>query len=268
MKNKNKDFISLYKQMYQDNPWKMAPFAFWKMKELFEEATVHFHEETRAYMPVRDNHLVTIMAENTPTIENVDYNSLDCITIREDQFSLIKDELKGFNKAEIEPLYYNFTTKLESTLSNDYSVVEFDFNNIEHYQKAAEIINEDLGRFFSDRNIKKMTSFYTFDPKLWFFIRDKKEDELIGISVSTFEQDVKEVDIDWMYIRTRYHKKGIGRFMIEETVRRSKGAKIIRVSGKNEFYKKCGFAPRGIWVWLAKPDYSLYAPAIQPNITE
>ncbi|MFP4457794.1 MAG: GNAT family N-acetyltransferase, partial [Clostridia bacterium] len=177
-------------------------------------------------------------------------------------------DLNIFNKAIIEPLYFDKRNKVEVKLDDKYEIVDFDFDNDMHLINASEIINEDLGDFFKSDNIRKMATFPSFSQGLCFFIKDTTNEELIGVSISTYCKEVEEVDIDWMYIRKNYHRQGIGSFMINETVRRSKDAKIIRVSGKNEFYKRCGFIAKELWVWAAKPGYSFYAPAIQPNILE
>ncbi len=264
-----KDFLPLYKELYKENPSKLSPFAYWKMERLFEEASITYNKEKNIYYLVRNNHLICYLSNDNKMHLPLDkVNDFDCITIEKSVYDLVEDSLEGFNKAVIEPLYYNMDYKIEAKLDERFEVLDFNPLAKEHYIMAAEIINEDLGDYFTEDNIRKMTTFPSYDKDLWFFIREKDTGKLAGISISTFSDEVKEVDIDWMYIRTAYHKQGIGRYMIYETVKRSDKAEIIRVSGVNEFYKKCGFEPKELWAWAAKPGYSFYSPSIQPNILE
>lgn len=262
-------FFSIYKDLYKKNPSETAPFAYWKMIELFKDSKIEYLPRHDTYYVIRDNHLISYISNNSVChLSKKELNGLDCITILKEIYESVEDELVGFKKAIIEPLYFDFSYKLEANLDSRYEVVNLDVENESHFIKACEIINEDLGEFFKKENIVKMTTFPSFDPKYWFFIRDKNKDELVAVSISTYCEEVKEVDIDWMYIRNNYQRQGIGRFMISETVRRAKDANIIRVSGKNEFYKKCGFVAKELWVWVAKPHFSFHAPAIQPNILD
>jgi GNAT superfamily N-acetyltransferase len=76
---------------------------------------------------------------------------------------------------------------------------------------------------------------------------------------------VKETDLDWIFIRPSHHGRGAGRFLIQQIVNRSADrSNVIRVGGTVEFYKRCGFYNKRLWVWATRQGYCFTAPAVQP----
>lgn len=260
-------FQKKHSEIYFSDSSGCAPFAFWKMQKLCEDGEAFFIPKYDCYYVVRNKHLLIYSSpDNQCHIPIEELNSLDCISMKADIFNTIKDKISGFQVSYDECLYYDKCYKPNTVTKKRFNVIEFDFSNENHFKIAAEIINQ-KGDFFKADNIKKMTTFPTYDPKLWFFVQDDVSRELIGIAISTYHPDVMETDLDWIYIRTKQHGQGAGRFMIEEIIRRSTDrSRVIRVGGTVEFYKKCGFFSKELWTWAAKPGYSFYAPSIQPNV--
>jgi GNAT superfamily N-acetyltransferase len=261
-------FQEKHKEIYFYNSSGYAPFAFWKMQRLCEDGEAFFIPEYECYYVVRNKHLLIYSSpDNQCHIPVEELNNLDCISMKADIFNTIKDKLSGFQVSYFECLYYDKNYTLNIPINNRFNVVKFDFLNQNHFKIAAEIINENEGDFLKADNIKKMTTFPTFDPSLWVFVQGNVSGELIGIGISTYHPEVMETDLDWIYISNTHHGQGAGRFMIEEIIRRSSDrSRVIRVGGTVEFYKKCGFYNKELWAWTAKPGYSFYAPSIQPNV--
>ena len=110
-----------------------------------------------------------------------------------------------------------------------------------------------------------MTGYSAFDPSLWFFVRDKESQELIAISISEYNNDVKQTDLDWISVSPKYQGKGAGRYLIEKTIERCiHKSDDICVGGTAAFYRKCGFYDYEQWVWARKEGYRFVAPMIQP----
>lgn len=258
-------FQKIHETLYHTDSSGYAPFAYWKMKALCEDAEAFSLPEFECYYVIRDSHLLIYSsADNLCHIPLDELNKLSGICMKAEMLDSIKDHLSGFQVSYAECLYYDFSYQPKTMLYDYLGIVKFDFSNEDHYRIASEIINQGSDWLNAD-NIKKMTSFPSFDPSLWFFIHDKSSNELVGFCISTFDKFVKETDLDWIYIRPHHHGKGAGRYMIEEIIRRSiNRSNIIRVSGTAEFYKRCGFYNKQLWVWAVKPGYSFVAPAIQP----
>jgi GNAT superfamily N-acetyltransferase len=110
-----------------------------------------------------------------------------------------------------------------------------------------------------------MTGYSAFDPSLWFFVKDTVSQELVAVSISAYDSEVRQTDLDWIYVSPLYQGKGAGRFLIEETIRRCKDkSEDICVGGTVEFYRRCGFYDYEQWVWASKDGYQFNAPKIQP----
>jgi len=93
-------------------------------------------------------------------------------------------------------------------------------------------------------NIRKIARQYkehsVFAPDLWIFAKDNIENKLVGISISNFDKEIGETQIDWFFISLQFHGQRVGSFLINEAVNRVKNrVKYIHAGGTNEFYKKC-----------------------------
>ncbi len=258
-------FRQKHRALYLADPAGYAPFAFWKMQALCADAEAFHLPEHGCYYVIRDGHLLIYASPGgrcrIPTDE---LNRLSAISLPADLFDELEDRLTGFEVSYSECLFYDFSYRSNARDQSAFGIVEFDFADGNHYRAAAEIINQD-DDWLNPANIKKMTGFPSFDPRLWFFIEDGATKELIGFCISTYDPSVRETDLDWIFIRPQHHGRGAGRFMIEEIIRRSRDrSDVIRVGGTVEFYKRCGFYNKRLWVWAAKPGYRFVAPAIQP----
>jgi GNAT superfamily N-acetyltransferase len=110
-----------------------------------------------------------------------------------------------------------------------------------------------------------MTAYSAFEPSLWFFVRDRELQELAAISISAYNAEIRQTDLDWIFVSPEYQGKGCGRFLVNETIRRCRDkSDSICVGGTEEFYRRCGFIDFEQWVWAAKEGYRLVAPSIQP----
>ena len=113
--------------------------------------------------------------------------------------------------------------------------------------------------------VKRMVSFSAFDPSLWFFVQDAESGKNVAVSISAYSPEVRETDLDWIFVLPEYQGKGAGRFLINETIRRCRDkSDIIRVGGTVEFYRRCGFVDDTLWVWATKPGYNFTCESIQP----
>jgi GNAT superfamily N-acetyltransferase len=214
---------------------------------------------------IRDKHLLVYYSPDNELHIGIDeLNELDCISLPAAVYDQIKGELIGFNDSRAWNLSYDFGYIPPAPVSYLYDIVDFDFENQYHYVKATELINQG-GEWLTDKNIRHMMKYSAFDPSLWFFVEEKESKELIAVSISEYSEEVRQTDIDWVYVAPGRQGKGAGRFLIEKTIERCKGkSDDICVGGTVDFYKKCGFYDYELWVWAPKDGYRFTAPAIQP----
>jgi len=267
MKISSEDFLEKYKQLFLTLTTGIGIFAFWKMKYLIENGESFFLSDYGCYYTIYNNHLVIYHSPDNKMHLSLDaLNKLDCISIPANIFDIVKEHLTGFNPSYDWGLKYNFAYNPPDHTSLLYDVVDFDFTNSEHFEIAAKIIDI-KGDWINERNIRKMMTYSAFDPSLWFFIKDATSQELAAISISAYDAEVKQTDLDWIYVAPEYQGKGCGRYLIEETIRRCKDrSKSICVGGQVGFYRKCGFVNDTLWVWAPKQDYQFKAYGITPEV--
>lgn len=265
MKIPVEDFQQNFKELFLAKTPYITTLAYWKMKHLIEDGETYYLPEHNCYYLIRDKHLLVYHSPDQELhISIEELNSLDCISLPADMFDKIKDKLVGFHENRAWGLRYDFCYEPPKQQSTRYEAVNFDFQNTDQYKKAAEIINGGSD-WLTEKNIEKMTGYSAFDPSLWFFVKDTASRELVAISISAYDGEVRQTDLDWIYVSPPYQGKGAGRFLIEETIRRCKDkSDDICVGGTVEFYRRCGFYDYEQWVWASKEGYQLNAPKIQP----
>ena len=261
------DFQKKHLELYH-LPGYFGSSPLWKMEKLFEDAEAFYLPEHDFYYVIRDKHLLMYYSPDGQCHIPVDeLNSLDGISMDAALFDTIKDRLPGFEISYLEGLQYdkNYVPPILSGDKND--VVEFDFSDEEHYALVAHIINEvyDGNGNFSSERVKRIKSVYescsVFDPLLWFYVRDRETNKLTGVALSTYQESIRQTVLDWIFILPEFHGAGVGRFMIQEIIRRSLGrSDSIIVGGLVAFYKKCGFYTHRLDVWAVKPGYSFNGP--------
>lgn len=91
------------------------------------------------------------------------------------------------------------------------------------------------------------------DPYLWLgaFVGEA----LVGAVIADRDHEVGEVSLDWVQVHPHWHRRGIGRALVCEALRRSRlGSDFATVSGdvENEtgpeyLYRTCGFEGDVVW---------------------
>jgi GNAT superfamily N-acetyltransferase len=243
-------------------------FAFWKLKELILYGNTYYLPENDTYYAVYNGLLFCCISNDGQCrISKEELNKLQCISLNATMFDKIKDYLVGYNVNYNYKLHYNYKYEFPFINTERYTVIPFDFTNENHFAEASNIINQGEGDWMMPDNIRKIMREPVFDPSLWYFAYNIINNKLVGISISTYDKQLQETDIEWLYVLPQFHNQGVGRFLISETIKHSKSRSAdIRVGGTNEFYKKCGFIERERSVWACKNGYSLVASFIQPNI--
>lgn len=255
-------------------------FAFWKFKALALDidTDTFYIPEKDCYYSIYTNKIQNkkmlisyISKDEECHIPIEELNSLDCISLMANTFDKIYDNLAGFNVDYGYKLHYDYSY-VPVAHTELYSIEEFDFFDEQHFIEAAAMINEEEeDAWFLPANVRKIKSLYekssVFEADLWFFAKDKVTNKLAGVTISSFDKEIEETDIDWVFILPQFQGKGAGRLLINETIKRSKDrSKSIKVGGANEFYKKCGFIEKDCNAWATKEGYDFVASCIQPNI--
>ncbi len=246
-------------KLYALDPAKYTPFALWKMQKMTGEGQAFHLPEFDCYYVIRDKQLLFYTsADQKCHLPLKTLNGLDFIVMNPDILDSVKDRLEGFNISYGWTLYYNFNHRPEQKPNPRYAVVDFDFASESHFQIAADIINGGAGGFMNAQRMRKWTAFPSYDPSLWFFMQDTETQKLVSIGISTFHQEAKETDLDWIFVLPAYQGKGAGRTLIAEIIHRSaQRSNVIRVGGLEAFYKRCGFFEKERWGYAVKPGFGM-----------
>jgi len=259
-------FLANYKQLFLARTPGIAVFAYWKMKYLIETGECYHLPAHDCWYMIRDGHLLVYYAPDGKMHIPVDeLNRLDCISLPAALYDTLKGQLAGFEAKYSWGLRYDFAYQPHPMEPSRYKAVDFDFASRAHYRRAAGITG-----WLRPRDFKKvasnMTSLSAFEPKLWFFVREKASGALVALSISAYCAEARQTDLDYVNVLPEYQGKGCGRFLIGETIRRCiDKSDDICVGGTVEFYRRCGFVDYEQWAWAAKEGYKFKAEGIQPR---
>ncbi|MBR0508088.1 MAG: GNAT family N-acetyltransferase [Clostridia bacterium] len=95
----------------------------------------------------------------------------------------------------------------------------------------------------------------TYDPSLWIAIRDKASGQIVASGIAELDARIGEGILEWIQVSPEHRRKGLGRFVVNELLRRMQGrAAFCTVSGKRNdpgdpfaLYRACGFRDPVIW---------------------
>lgn len=259
----NTDFILSAEKTYKENPQKFG-FAFWKHRELLKSADL-FEEVVSGCIhmyAINKNRLVYYWSEDNRMVISKDrLAGFDLLYLHSKYIDSITGLTDTHNISDGNALIYNKNFK-ETKINKCYYADSFNFNNTDDYIETADIINNSTfeGGNMTTEKIKGFTKLPVFDGNLWFFVKEKETGKPVGIGISIYDKDIRETELEWIYVQSDHHGKGVGRILIKETVHRAKDkSDIIRVGGvADDFYIKCGFETKtDQWLWVKRKDSNI-----------
>ncbi len=258
MRINNDLFIDKVKELYMDNPCYLSSIAFWKTERILKKAeTFEVKSKDNIYLYAIDHEKLVFYWSNQKMnflFKQEETNAFDCLILHEDYYRLIKNDLINYQIDEMTPLIYRGQLT-DYSLHHDFRIDHFNFMIDKDYNDACFLINSAYkGHHHKQEEIKSWTKDMAFDPCLWFWITEKKTNDRAALAISTYQAKTKETYLDWIQVSPKYHKKGLGKVLVYETIKRAfSKSNIIRVTGiADDFYKKCGFINIEKWYFIKK----------------
>lgn len=125
----------------------------------------------------------------------------------------------------------------------------------------AQIINRsypDLS--VTEEQVRGFTQSPAYCPRLWVMAVHIPTGEVMGCALADLDRESGEGSLEWVQVLPQWRRRGIGRLMVTELLRRMKGtARFATVSGKcgspdspERLYRACGFTGNDVWHILSK----------------
>ncbi len=100
----------------------------------------------------------------------------------------------------------------------------------------------------------------TYDPSLWIAVRDRTSGRIAATGIAELDARIGEGILEWIQVSPDCRRKGLGRFVVNELLRRMQGkASFCTVSGKRNdpcdplaLYRSCGFQNMTVWHVIKK----------------
>ena len=94
-----------------------------------------------------------------------------------------------------------------------------------------------------------------YDASLWFAVRESGSGRIVASGIGEMDKNIREGILDWIQVSPDSKRKGLGRFVVCELLRRMAGrANFVTVSGRLNnpdnplaLYRSCGFENPVIW---------------------
>lgn len=117
----------------------------------------------------------------------------------------------------------------------------------------VEIINASYGDIsVTEGQMQALTDTAVYAPELWILAEDRSTGSCVGCAIADLDREAGEGILEWVQVLPEYRRKGIGRLLVKELLRRMKGkAEFATVSGKDvgaeRLYQSCGFRGNDLW---------------------
>lgn len=149
-------------------------------------------------------------------------------------------------------LYHNLKN-IDKTNFDGFEVVTSTKDDIKTIVNLVNKSYDDMQASY--KQFKNYTRTSVYNPDLWILIKEKSSNHIVGCGIADFDNEAKELILEWIQVLPEYRRKGIGRLIVNELLNRSKNiANFATVSGKVDnstkpelLYRKCGFVGNDIW---------------------
>lgn len=179
------------------------------------------------------------------------------------------DDLTGFLDERYFRLFHDMKN-IENLKPEGFIIKTAEANE---FSVIAEIINASYDDIKTDAAaIERLTETPVYDGNLWIFAEEEKSGKAAGCAIADFDPEAKELIIEWVQVLPEFRRKGVGKLLVNEVLRRGKaGADFATVSGKADceskpemLYRACGFKGNDIWHIMRrkKKTSGSFAPAI------
>lgn len=165
----------------------------------------------------------------------------------------------------IDELYFRLYHNLKNIVKINIDGFEAVTSTKEDIETIVDIINKSYdGMQASYEQFENYIKTPVYNPDLWILIKEKSSDNIVGCGIADFDNEAKELILEWIQVLPEYRRKGIGRFIVNELLNRGKNiADFATVSGKVDnstkpelLYRKCGFTGTDIWHIMCKSPKS------------
>lgn len=178
------------------------------------------------------------------------------------------DNMKEVREGEFsEELLLDYNDEAYFKLSYDLKVVEdyqipsnYEFINCSSEDYSKHIKSCYLEEFISAEGLEEYKKSPLYDEDLWLCLYDKENQEIAATGIAEFDSDIREGYLDWIQVSESYRRRGLGRVIVLELLKRLKGkADFVTVSGRvnnnshpEALYEACAFKNKVIWHILTK----------------
>ncbi len=131
-----------------------------------------------------------------------------------------------------------------------------------HPQKQVQVIAQFVRTCYQNMNVdesivQRWMRHPVFEPNLWVWIMDEAENQPAALGIAELDRRVPEASLEWIQVLPGYRRRGLGKAIIAELLRRVSGeVAFTTVAGKvnnptrpDRLYRRCGFSGRDLW-WL------------------
>jgi len=132
-------------------------------------------------------------------------------------------------------------------------------------RREAEAIARLIGECHGDPHfpaewVRDWTQQAVFDPTLWVWVVDTRQNKPVGLGIAELDRTVGEGSLEWMQVLPAYRRQGLGQALVLELLSRLAGrAAFVTVGGQVEnpthpeaLYRRCGFRGQDVW-WVLRP---------------
>lgn len=193
---------------------------------------------------------------------SVPYWKAKDLTIPEGMLVLHQDELDGIDLGSYEDeTYFRLRHDLRDLpaprLPDGFSLCRPTLG-----EYAAHIALCYGGPCVSEAELRSYTTRPVYREELWLAVREDRTGAIAASGIAELDREAGEGALEWIQVAEPYRRRGLGRYVVTELLRRMKGlARFATVSGQcgnrsnpEALYRACGFTGADVWHILRKVD--------------
>jgi ribosomal protein S18 acetylase RimI-like enzyme len=250
--------------LYRRNPCRTLPNAFWKTVSVPDEVRLDCRRDAAGrvvrHMVWQGERLMAYWQDP----------SLGAVPAEVDPsgtpFALVHADARSvFEQSRLRPrqAYFRLVHRGDPPASG--CPEGFYFAAVDPQKEAGEVVRVIQSCYanmnVSDKIVLSWQDHPVYDPDLWVWVVQKDSRRKAALGIAEWDAAVPEVSLEWIQVLPDFRRKGLGRAVVNELLRRSSGrSDFVTVSGEADntsrpdlLYRACGFKGSDLW-WLMTAD--------------
>ena len=260
------DDLKVLLALYRENPCRTLPNAYWKTASASDDVRLDFRrdpaEKVICHRVWQGERLMAYWQSPSlaPSYQEIDSSGIP--------FALVHADARSFfEESGLTPRRSYFRLLHRDRPPASGCPGGFYYATVDLQRELAEVVRVIKACYanmkVNDKIVRSWLEHPVYDPNLWVWVVQENTHRKAALGIAEWDPNVPEASLEWIQVLPEYRRKGLGKAVVNEILRRASGrSDFVTVAGEADnatrpdlLYRACGFEGSDLW-WLLTADTS------------